>query len=155
MSGPSAAPPAGWWSGGPTIESSIRSGYGTCTRRDAFDHQARRGPPPRTPTSHHDRTTPDSPMTDRLRRRRRLLVAPIALLGALAVALTAPMPSVPDDDLTTVRAEVADRLPGWRVDRLEPSWEGGYTVVTSCAGLELDFQLVPDHGLPAEDAWVQ
>ncbi|HET7646388.1 MAG TPA: hypothetical protein VFM03_07875 [Candidatus Limnocylindria bacterium] len=94
-------------------------------------------------------------MTDRLRRRRRLLVAPIALLGALAVALTAPMPSVPDDGLTTVRAEVADRLPGWRVDRLEPSWEGGYTVVTSCAGLELDFQLVPGHGLPAEDAWVQ
>jgi hypothetical protein len=94
-------------------------------------------------------------MTDRLRRHRRLLVAPIALLGALAVALTAPMPAVPDDGLTTVRAEVADRLPGWRVDRLEPSWEGAYTVVTSCAGLELDFQLVPGHGLPAEDAWVQ
>lgn len=94
-------------------------------------------------------------MIESLRRHRRILIAPLALAAALAVALTAPMPSVPDDGLTTVRAEVADRLPGWRVDRLEPSWEGAYTVVTSCAGLQLDFQLVPGHGLPPEDAWVQ
>lgn len=94
-------------------------------------------------------------MIESLRRHRRILIAPLALAVALAVALTAPMPSVPDDGLTTVRAEVADRLPGWRVDRLEPSWEGAYTVVTSCAGLQLDFQLVPGHGLPPEDAWVQ
>ncbi len=94
-------------------------------------------------------------MTAPPRRHRRYLVTPLALAAALAVALSVPVPSLPDDGLTTVRAEVADRLPGWRVDRLEPSWEGSYTVVTSCAGLELDFQLVPGHGLPPEDAWVQ
>ncbi len=47
------------------------------------------------------------------------------------------------------------RLPGWTIQRLERSWEGAYTVVTLCAGRQIGFQLVPGHGLPADDAWIQ
>ena len=77
-----------------------------------------------------------------------------AMLAAMAFASVVPIPTVPDGGRVAVRAEVADRLPGWTIQRLEPSWEGAYTVVTRCAGLELDFQYVPGHGLPSEDAWL-
>jgi len=81
------------------------------------------------------------------------------VLGSLAalflVALSAPIPAVPDAGRAAVRAEVRDRLPGWQVSRLDPSWEGAYTVVTTCAGREVSFQFVPGHGLPENDAWIQ
>lgn len=77
-----------------------------------------------------------------------------ALAGVLAVALVIPIPALSDHGRERVSAEVSERLPGWRIDRLDPSWEGAYTVVTSCAGRQLGFQFVPGHGLAPEDAWV-
>jgi hypothetical protein len=85
--------------------------------------------------------------------RAGLLLASLA--GAFAIALTAPIPSLPDAGRADVRAEVGDRLPGWTVHRVDPSWEGAYTVVTTCAGREVAFQFVPGHGLPHDDAWLQ
>jgi hypothetical protein len=80
----------------------------------------------------------------------------IALLAAAFLfALTVPIPAFPDAGRDQVRAEVADRLPGWSVQRIDRSWENAYAVVTSCAGRELAFQFVPGHGLPREDAWIQ
>jgi hypothetical protein len=78
-----------------------------------------------------------------------------SLAGAFAIALTAPIPAMPDSGRATVRAEIGARLPGWTVARVQPSWEGAYAVVTSCAGREVAFQFVPGHGLPHEDAWLQ
>ena len=78
-----------------------------------------------------------------------------SLAGAFAIALTAPLPSLPEAVRADVRAEVRDRLPGWTVHRVNPSWEGAYTVVTTCADQELAFQFVPGHGLPHEDAWLR
>ena len=79
----------------------------------------------------------------------------LALAGVLAFSLTVPIPTVPDDARAAVMHAVRTRLPGWRIERLDRSWEGAYTVVTLCAGREIGFQLVPGHGLPAEDAWIQ
>lgn len=79
----------------------------------------------------------------------------LALAGVFALSLTVPIPAIPDDDREAVMHEVEERLPGWSVERLDPSWEGAYTVVTLCAGRELGFQFVPGHGLPATDAWLQ
>lgn len=78
-----------------------------------------------------------------------------SLAGAFVFALTAPLPSLPDAGRASVRAEVSDRLPGWTVHRVDPSWEGAYTVVTTCADREVAFQFVPGHGLPQEDAWLR
>lgn len=90
-----------------------------------------------------------------LRIRRRAAAGLLALSGVLAGALFVPVPAVPDEGRTSVRAEVRHRLPGWRIERIDPSWEGAYTVVATCAGLELGFQYVSGHGLPADDAWIQ
>jgi hypothetical protein len=79
----------------------------------------------------------------------------VSLVAVFLVALTVPIPALPDAGRAMVRSEVADRLPGWSVHRIDPSWEGAYTVVTSCAGRELAFQFVPGHGLPRDDAWIQ
>jgi hypothetical protein len=79
----------------------------------------------------------------------------LTLAGVLAGALIVPVPALPDDDRAAVRREVRDRLPGWRVERVDPSWEGAYTVVATCAGIELGFQFVRGHGLPADDARIQ
>lgn len=76
------------------------------------------------------------------------------LLATFAVALIIPIPSLPDVGRAGVTSEVRERLPGWTIQRLDPSWEGGYTVVTSCAGKQVGFQFVPGHGLPSEDAWL-
>jgi hypothetical protein len=78
-----------------------------------------------------------------------------SLAAVFLVALTVPIPTLPDAGRADVRAEVADRLPGWSVQRIDPTWENAYAVVTSCAGREIDFQFVPGHGLPREDAWIQ
>jgi hypothetical protein len=90
-----------------------------------------------------------------LHARWRPLAAVLALGGALAGALLIPVPTTPDPAQAAVRGEVRDRLPGWRIDRVSPSWEGAYTVVATCEGLQLGFQFVPGHGLPADDAWIQ
>jgi hypothetical protein len=84
--------------------------------------------------------------------RGALIVASLA--GAFLIALTVPIPALPDAGRAEVRAEVADRLPGWSVQRIEPSWENAYVVVTSCAGRDLAFQFIPGHGLPRDDAWI-
>jgi hypothetical protein len=82
--------------------------------------------------------------------RGALILASLA--GAFLFALTVPIPTLPDAGRAEVRAELADRLPGWSVHRLEPSWENAYVVVTSCAGRDLAFQFIPGHGLPRDDA---
>jgi hypothetical protein len=84
--------------------------------------------------------------------RGALIIASLA--GAFLIALTVPIPTLPDAGRAEVRAEVADRLPGWSVQRLEPSWENAYVVVTSCAGRDLSFHFIPGHGLPRNDAWI-
>jgi hypothetical protein len=94
-------------------------------------------------------------MTRIPRRHRRSTIAALALIGSFAIALVIPIPSLPDVGRAGVRAEVRERMPGWTIHRLAPSWEGGYTVVTSCAGRQVAFQFVPGHGLPADDAWLQ
>jgi hypothetical protein len=93
-----------------------------------------------------------SRLTRRLGRTGVLLAS---LAGVFAIALTAPIPSLPDAGRASVRAEISDRLPGWTVRRVAPSWEGAYAVVTTCAGREVAFQFVPGHGLPHDDAWLQ
>ncbi len=87
--------------------------------------------------------------------RWRFGVALATLAAAFALALNVPIPTAPDVDRARVMAEVGERLPGWRVKRLHPSWEGAYSVVTACAGHEIGFQFVPGHGLPIHDAWLQ
>ena len=82
-------------------------------------------------------------------------IAAAVLVGVFTIALVIPIPSMPDVGRAAVKAEVGERLPGWRIQRLHPSWEGAYTVVTSCAGKQVSFQFVPGHGLPADDAWLQ
>lgn len=79
----------------------------------------------------------------------------LALSGVFALSLSVPIPALPDSGRQAVMHEVQERLPGWRVERLERTWEGAYTVVTMCAGREVGFQFVPGHGLPAQDAWLQ
>lgn len=87
--------------------------------------------------------------------RWRAVTGILALAGVLLGALTVPIPTASDTGRESVRREVRYRLPGWEVQRIDPSWEGAYTVVTTCAGLELGFQYVRGHGLGAEDAWIQ
>ena len=97
-------------------------------------------------------------ITNKLRNRAHLgrgAVVIASLAAAFLVALTAPIPTLPDAGRAEVRAEVADRLPGWSVQRIDPTWENAYAVVTSCAGRSIDFQFVPGHGLPRDDAWIQ
>ncbi len=79
----------------------------------------------------------------------------LALAAVFALSLNVPIPSMPDPDRARVMDEVSERLPGWRVRQLHATWEGAYTVVTSCAGRQIGFQFVPGHGLPGRDAWLQ
>lgn len=77
------------------------------------------------------------------------------LAAVFAFSLNVPIPSLPDAKRDAVLQEVSERLPGWRVKQLHSTWEGAYTVVTTCAGRQIGFQYVPGHGLPASDAWLQ
>jgi hypothetical protein len=90
-------------------------------------------------------------VTRRLRRAAALLALPL-LLG---LALWAPIPKVGDPGIDRVVAQVHTRLPGWHVVRATDTWEGGYAVVASCGMHEMGFQVVPGHGLPPDDAWLQ
>jgi hypothetical protein len=87
-------------------------------------------------------------------RLRRLAVIP-TLAAALGLGLWMPIPATGDAHLDRVVTEVHERLPGWRVVRAEPSWEGSYAVVAACGPRELGFQVVPEHGLAVGDAWIQ
>lgn len=89
--------------------------------------------------------------------RARIPRPPIALgllAAAFAAALWGPIPVLPDADRDATISRLAQRLPGWEVERLATSWEGATTVVTSCAGREIGFQLVPGHGLSPGSAWL-
>jgi hypothetical protein len=85
---------------------------------------------------------------------QRAVVVIGALTATFLVAFLAPVPTLPDATRTGVEAEVSERLPGWQIQKLDRSWEGAFTVVTTCAGKEVSFQFVPGHGLPPEDAWL-
>lgn len=85
---------------------------------------------------------------------RRLAPIP-ALAIVLAFALWMPVPATGDAPQQNVIDEVLERLPGWHVIRARPAWEGAYSVVATCGGRELGFQLVPGHGLPVGDVWIQ
>ncbi len=84
-------------------------------------------------------------------RRGLFLLPGIALL----LGLWMPVPSTGNAGLDSVVSEVRMRLPGWRVVHANAAWEGGYTVVASCGGRDLGFQLVPEHGLAVGDMWLQ
>jgi hypothetical protein len=92
-----------------------------------------------------------------LLRRRTLSTGAsvIALAGVLAFSLWVPIPSFPDDGEAAVVRVVRERLPGWTVEDVDRSWEGAYTVVTTCAGRQMGFHYVPGHGLPQEAAWLR
>lgn len=94
-------------------------------------------------------------MLKQISNRGRAAAGALVLTAAFAGALVMPIPTMPDEARGAVRREVRDRLPGWHIERVDPSWEGAYTVVTTCAGIEVGFQYVPGHGLPADDAWIQ
>ena len=82
--------------------------------------------------------------------------AHVMVLGfVLAAALTLPIPGAPDSGRASLVHQVAERLPGWTVDRVDHSWEGAFTVVASCVGREIGFQYVPEHGLQLGDGWLQ
>jgi hypothetical protein len=90
----------------------------------------------------------------RRRFRPRPGVALLLAAAALGASLWLPIPSVSDAGRNIVLGQMERRLPGWDVDRVQPSWEGAYTVVATCAGRTLSFQYVPGHGLPRHDAWL-
>lgn len=89
------------------------------------------------------------------RSRRGTYVGVVALAAAFWLALVAPIPTTGNAELERVTTEVQSRFPGWSITRASASWENAYTVVASCAGREIGFQVVPEHGLPVGDAWVQ
>src|SRR5687767_13243205 len=94
-------------------------------------------------------------MTFLRRRTIRTGASFVALAGILALSLTVPIPSTPDEGEAAVARIVRKRLPGWTVERINRSWEGAFSVVTMCAGREMGFQYVPGHGLPPDNAWLQ
>jgi hypothetical protein len=87
----------------------------------------------------------------RLRRGAALLALPLLFV----VALWAPIPKVGDPGIDRVVAQVHARMPGWAVVGATDTWEGGYAVAASCGAQEMGFQVVPGHGLPPNDAWLQ
>ena len=99
-------------------------------------------------------STTSSPVISIRARIPRPPVAVALLAAAFAAALWGPIPVLPDAGRDATITRLAQRLPGWEVERLAPSWEGATTVVTSCAGREIGFQLVPGHGLSPGSAWL-
>jgi hypothetical protein len=87
--------------------------------------------------------------------RLRRLAALFALPLLFVVALWAPIPKVGDPGIEHVVAQVHARMPGWDVVGATDTWEGGYAVAASCGTEEMGFQVVPGHGLPPNDAWLQ
>lgn len=91
----------------------------------------------------------------KLKLRARRLGGPATLGVVLAAAVWLPLPVTGNTPVRNVIAEVHERLPGWVVVRADSSWEGAYTVVATCGIRAIGFQLVPEHGLPVGDAWIQ
>ena len=91
----------------------------------------------------------------RLNWRPATPIAVLMLGGLFALALLAPLPTVPSAARAEVMSRVEDRLPGWSIVRTDGSWEGAWTVVAACGARQVGFQLVPGHGLPPGDAWLQ
>lgn len=89
------------------------------------------------------------------RSRLRFGAGLIALLPLLALALWVPIPRVGDPGADRITQAAIERLPGWSIRRATDTWEGGYAVVASCGVRTLGFQVVPGHGLPLDDAWLQ
>jgi hypothetical protein len=90
----------------------------------------------------------------RLPRLRRGV--PLLALGlVLAAALTMPIPRLGDPGLNRIVGLAQERLPGWSIVRATDTWEGGYALVARCGTRQLGFQVIPGHGLPPEDAWLQ
>jgi hypothetical protein len=90
-------------------------------------------------------------VTTRLRRFAALAALPLLFV----VALYAPIPKVGDPGIDHLVAQVHARMPGWEVVRATDTWEGGYAVVASCGLKQMGFQVVPGHGLPPNDSWLQ
>jgi len=110
-------------------------------------------------TTAEPRTIPVSAPTATRRSRGRTtrlpLPAALLLLAALfGVALLAPLPVMPDQARVAATQRVEERLPGWRIQRMLPSWEGAWTVVAICGDRHVGFQMVPGHGLGPGDAWL-
>jgi hypothetical protein len=91
----------------------------------------------------------------RRRSRRTTVVGIAALAAAFWLALVAPIPTTGNEELARVMTEVKDRFPGWHITHATAAWENAYTVVASCGGREIGFQVVPEHGLPVGASWVQ
>jgi hypothetical protein len=87
--------------------------------------------------------------------RLRRLAALLALPLLFAAAFWAPIPKVGDPGIARLVAQVHTRLPGWAVVGATDTWEGGYAVAASCGAHEMGFQVVPGHGLPPNDSWLQ
>jgi hypothetical protein len=88
-------------------------------------------------------------------RRLRGAAAAVALIGLFVVAWAAPIPALGDAPHASVSALLHEHLPGWRIASIEAAWEGGTTVELRCGGHRIGVQLVPGHGLPAGDVWLQ
>ncbi len=91
----------------------------------------------------------------RRRSRRTTVIGIAALAAAFWLALVAPIPTTGNEELARVMSEVKDRFPGWHITHATATWENAYTVVASCGGREIGFQVVPEHGLPVGASWVQ
>lgn len=73
----------------------------------------------------------------------------VALVAAFGVAAVVPIPRLPDPGRALVVRQLGLRLPGWRLVALDGSWEGAYRAMLACGDVSLEFQYVPNHGLPA------
>lgn len=91
----------------------------------------------------------------RIRRSHRVLIGGVALAALTAMALWVPIPRLGDPGVASVVEQVHTRLPGWSVLSATDTWEGGYAVVASCGARQVGFQVVPGHGLPLQDFWIQ
>jgi hypothetical protein len=91
----------------------------------------------------------------RTSRARSIGAGLLVVAGAFFIGFGAPIPTAPDAAERQVLDTVRERMPGWEVERIGRSWEGGYTVVVTCAARRVDFQFVPGHGLPRTSAWVR
>jgi hypothetical protein len=73
----------------------------------------------------------------------------------LAAGLALPLPRLGDAGLNRIVGLAQERLPGWSIVKATDTWEGGYALVASCGARQLGFQVIPGHGLPPDDAWLQ
>ena len=94
-------------------------------------------------------------MSPTLRTLGRRVVVTLALAGVALLALLAPIPTSGNAGRAVLMSQLEQRLPGWHLVRASESWESAFTVVAECGGRLVGFQYVPEHGLPAGDAWLR